>query len=81
MQKIVYDWHTEVKMSSDEAKNICKLGKGEECCAFLCLGPDGFECLRMSYPANGSIFSRLEEGRMNAKGKGGWAKCAWNGEI
>ena len=81
MEKIIGDWRTEVKMTADEAKEICKLGGGEECCAFLVCGGGGFECLRMSYPANGSIFSRLENGTMNAKGEGGWDGCAWEGEI
>lgn len=77
MKKIVGDWHTEVTMSADEAKEVCRLGKEEECCAFLACGGNGFECIRMSYPANGSIFSRLKDGTMKAKGEGGWAGCAW----
>lgn len=81
MKKIIGDWSTEVRMSSDEAKEICNLGKGSECCAFLVVGGDGFECIRMSYPMNGSIFTRLEEGTMNAKGEGGWEGCAWPEEL
>ena len=81
MEKIVGDFHTEVKMSGQEAKEICNLGKGEKCCAFLVVGSDGFECIRMSYPSNGVIFKRLENGTMNAKGEGGWRGCAWEGEI
>lgn len=80
MEKIVGDWSTEVLMEGDEAKDICKLGKGEECCAFLTVSGKGFECIRMSYPANGSIFSRLKDGTMNAKGRGGWDGCAWPGK-
>jgi hypothetical protein len=71
MEKIVGDWHIEVTMSADEAKEVCKMGSGA----------GGFECIRMSYPANGSIFSRLKDGTMKAKGEGGWAGCAWHGEI
>jgi hypothetical protein len=81
MEKIVGDWSTEVFMEVDEAKDICKLGKGEECCAFLVSGAGGFECLRMGYPNNTSIFARLEEGTMNAKGEGGWPGCAWEEEL
>ena len=81
MEKIVGDYSTEVKMSGDEAKEICRLGQGEKCCAFLVVGGNGFECIRMSYPANGSIFSRLEDGTMNAKGEGGWKGCSWEGSI
>ncbi len=81
MDKIVGDWATEVRMSAEEAKNICRLGQGEKCCAFLVMSPTGFECIRMSHPANGTIFDRLKKGTMNAKGEGGWAGCAWEGQV
>lgn len=81
MEKVVGDYSTEVKLSIDEAKDICRLGQMEKCCAFLVMSPTGFECIRMSYPANGTIFDRLKEGTMNAKGKGGWEGCAWEGEV
>jgi len=81
MKRIVGDWSTEVQLEEDESQDICKLGKGEECCAFIVCGPDGFECIRMSYPANGVIFTRLEEGAMKAKGEGGWKDCVWEGEL
>ena len=81
MEKIVGDFSTEVQMSGDEAENICKMGKGEECCAFLTVGADGFSCIRMAYPSNTSIFGRLEKGTMNTKGKGGWSGCAWENDL
>lgn len=81
MEFVVGEWSTEVKLSGDEAENICKLMQGEECCAFLVAGPSGFECIRMSYPINSSIFTRLEEGTVRAKGEGGWSGCAWEGRI
>lgn len=81
MDKIIYDFHSEVKMTAKEAKDVCKLGEGEECCAFLACGSGGFECMRLSYPANSSIFERIEKGTMKAKGEGGWKGCAWEGEI
>jgi hypothetical protein len=76
MKVKVGDWSTKVEMSADEAKEMCKLGQGEKCCAFLVMGKE-FECIRMSYPMNGSIFTRLEDGTMNAKGKGEWEGCFW----
>ena len=81
MEKIIGEFSTEVKMTPQEAKDICRIGQGDECCAFLVAGGGGFECIRMSYPTNSSIFSRLEAGTMNAKGEGGWKNCAWEGEI
>ena len=80
MEKIVGDYSTEVKLSDEEVKTICRFGQGEKCCAFLVMSSTGFECIRMSYPTNGSIFSRLEMGTMNAKGEGRWEGCAWEDE-
>ena len=84
MEKVMSDWAinncTSVKMSADEAKEICKLGEGESCCAFLVCGSTGFECVRMDYPINGTIFERLGKGEMNAKGRGLWKGCAWEKE-
>jgi len=81
MEKIIGDWHTKVMLSEDEAKDICKMGDGEECCAFLVCGNDSFECIRMSYPANVSIFSRLKKGTIKEKGEGGWSGCAWQSKL
>lgn len=81
MKKIIGDFSTEVIMEGDEPTTICRLGKGSECCAFLVVGAEGFKCIRLAYPSNSSIFSRLESGKMVANGEGGWAGCAWEGEL
>lgn len=81
MKPIVHEFSTEVRMTAEEAKSICNLGQMEKCCAFLVAGPNGFECIRMSYPANSHIISRLSKDKMNAKGEGGWAGCYWEGKI
>ena len=81
MKERISDWATEFEMSGDEAKQICRVGQGAKCCAFLVMAPTGFECIRMSYPNNGTIFDRLKNGTMNAKGEGGWEGCAWFGRI
>lgn len=55
------------KIKDELVKETCKLGKGEECCAYLAIGAGGFECAkgtRMAY----SIEHRLAIGSMNAKG-------------
>ena len=77
MKKIIGDDHTEILLKAEEAKTICRVGQGSECCAFVIVGGNGFECIRMSYPTNAPIFSRLEKGTMNAKGQGGWEGCPW----
>lgn len=81
MEKIIGDWSTQVKLTDEEVKDICRLGQGEKCCAFLVMSSTGFECIRMSYPTNSTIFDRLKNGTMNAKGEGGWKGCAWEGRI
>lgn len=81
MKKVMHDFATEVFLEDTEAKDICRLGQGEKCCAFLVAGGKGFECIRMNYPTNATIFDRLDAGTMNAKGRGGWEKCAWEQEI
>ena len=77
MKKIIDDFSTLVELTSEEAITICRLGQGEKCCAFLVVSAKGFECIRMDYPLNVNIFSRLEAGTMNAKGEGEWESCAW----
>jgi len=81
MEKIIGDWSTEVKLSTEEARDICRLGQGEKCCAFLVMSSTGFECIRLSYPSSGTIFDRLDKGTMTAKGEGGWKGCAWEDTI
>jgi len=81
MEKVIHDCATEIKLTIDEAKSVCKLGEGEKCCAFLVMSAGSFECIRMSYPMNNSIFSRLKEGTMNAKYEGGGEGCPWEGQL
>ena len=54
-------------MRDEYAKEICKIGQGEECCAFLLMGAKGFECAKGTFTQN-AINLRLAEGTMNAKG-------------
>ena len=81
MKKIVGDYTTKVELTDEEARDICRIGRGEKGCAFLVMSGTGFECIRMSYPANSTIFDRLKRGTMTAKGEGGWKGCAWEGEL
>ena len=71
-------FNTVISLADEDAKTICRLGQGDKCCAFLTLSADGFECIRMDYPSNTIIFSRLEKGTMNARGKGEWPGCHWH---
>lgn len=79
MKKIVGDFSTVIQLDVDEAKSICKLGQMSECCAFLVCGTNGFSCMRTAPGISSTIFKRLEEGTMNAKGRGKWEGCPWEG--
>jgi len=80
MKKIIAgDSSTIVTISGDEAKAVCKLGQDNECCAFLVVGTNGFECVRMAAGFSLTIMNRLDAGSMNARGGGGWTGCAWEG--
>ena len=72
---------TIILLSDDDVKDVCKFGKGSECCAFIAMGGDGFFCTRMDAQLSSFILKRLENNSMNAKGVGGWAGCAWEGKI
>ena len=64
-------------MDAGEARDVCRLGKGEECCAFLVAGRDGFECGRGHESIYNTIQGRIARGQMTALGVGLWAGCAW----
>ena len=68
MDAEVRDSSTTLFPSDDELKQICRLGEGGNCCPFLVAGKR-FECWRMNYPASGTIWTRIDAGTMNAKGK------------
>lgn len=73
--------HNQIFLEGEEPKEICKLGQGDECCAYLVMGAKGFECVRMLYPYNLEIQGRLNAGTMVAKGEGGWKGCGWEEEL
>lgn len=78
MEHIEHEWATEIRLTNDEARSICKLGQGAPSCAFLVVGRVGYECIRMSPPMSATIFARLEDDIMNAKGLGCWPGCPWS---
>lgn len=53
--------------NKDHVKEVCKIGKGEACCAYLVVGPKGFECAKGTTLVY-TIEHRLAMGAMNAKG-------------
>ena len=81
MKKLLDDLDAFVNMSAEEAKSVCRMGQGKECCAFLVVSSSGFQCCRMVHLMSAGIFHRLEAGTMNAQGRGGWEGCAWKDEL
>jgi len=74
MRTEIGEWTTFHYLTKEEAIETCKLGEGEECCAYLVFSaPEGFQCVKDGqYPSFTSIGRRLEEGTMVAKGLGSW---------
>ena len=61
-------------LSITEAASICKMGKGEQCCAYIIAGPDGLECAKGT-GFQGTIDERLKNGTIHAQGTGEWEGC------
>lgn len=59
-----------VLLEDNEMKDICRVGQGEGCCAFVTVGADGFQCERFTNVGI-MILKRLDAGTMVAKGQGG----------
>lgn len=60
-------------MPTTHVNEVCKLGQGPACCAFLTMR-NGFECAKGT-PIEAAIRERLEAGTMGAKGDNcpGWS--------
>lgn len=77
MEKIKNNSGIIVRLDTAEATNICKIGQGEKCCAYLAMGTNGFECIKKDPSFSKQISKRLSLGTMVSKGEGGWKECAW----
>ncbi len=60
-----------VSVSDEDAKNICKIGQGADCCIWLVMGTKGYECLyheKHAMPLTGySLYERWQKGLTVAK--------------
>jgi len=70
----VHDFTTDIYLSDTEAKEHCRLGQGADCCIWLCVGRNGFECLAYHKPY--SLVERLRKGETNAKWEGDLNGCS-----
>lgn len=57
----------------DHVYNVCKIGQGADCCAYLTMSGD-FECAKTNPTIRGVIESRLAAGELTARGDNcrGW---------
>lgn len=79
MEKIDTESYTEVRLTNEEATDICRLEQKENRCAFLTFDEKGFACIRDS-DLKDVILDKIKDGTMSAKGEGGWEGCAWNNQ-
>ncbi len=62
-------------VSDEDAKELCKMGQGADCCIWLCIGTEGFECLYSRKEAGTTLLGetlkeRWEKGLTVAKRNG-----------
>lgn len=53
------------KIPEEDVKRICKPGE-KNCCIFLSIGSDGFECLKFDTPSARMILDRYSKGEIRA---------------
>ena len=63
-----------ISVSDEDAKNICKIGQGADCCIWLVMGTEGFECLYYKKHAmsltGDTLYGRWKKGLTVAKRDG-----------
>jgi len=57
--------YSRILLTKEDALSVCKMGQGADCCACLCVGADGFECLYRRLPA--SYEERVRAGETTAQ--------------
>lgn len=75
MKVDVHDWYTDITLTPEEMKHLCKPGMGAETCIWLVLGAGGFECSCLH--RNSSLADRWEKGETVAK----WDGCDFVNNI
>ena len=77
MRAVVHEFHTEVFPTTEEAKEICKIGQGADCCILLLAGPEGFECCYHNRSPILDLIKRAERGETVAQRVGCDRLAAW----
>lgn len=68
MEVEVHDSHTEISLTGDEVKELCKPGQGKETCVWVMVGADGFECAFYNRPT--ALLERWARGQTVAQRNG-----------
>ena len=70
MKAIVYDCYTEIFPNDKEIETYCKIGQGADCCIFLVVSGEGFECCYHNRSGVGNLLERARAGLTNARREG-----------
>lgn len=68
MKVNVHDFHTEISLSGDDVKELCKPGEGADTCVWVLVGADGFECSYYNRPT--ALLERWVRGQTVAQRDG-----------
>ena len=71
--------------TNEEALEVCRVGQGDKCCAYIVTGGRGMECAKedavLAVGMNGrTLAQQIEDGTMISKGLGGWRGCPYRTE-
>jgi len=64
-----------MKITDDQAIQICKIGQGAACCIYLAMGTQGWECAKSDPSIKGHLTQRLKAGVTVAKATGKFDDC------
>jgi len=53
---------------NEQIKTVCKIGQGHDCCRYLVMSPEGFECGKLEMPVKKVLDSRVQAGTITARG-------------
>tara|TARA_R110000782_G_scaffold51260_3_gene110605 strand:- start:1044 stop:1247 length:204 start_codon:yes stop_codon:yes gene_type:complete len=56
-----------MSLEMDHVNTVCQIGNRADTCRYLAMGPDGFECLKLT-AHRPMIDQRVEAGQMVARG-------------
>lgn len=56
-----------MKLTEDEIHNLCKIGQKHDCCRYLILGSNGFECAKLG-PHKAYLDHRVATETITARG-------------